>query len=129
MGKAFGMPLSAIEAPGDGWVLVPFGFTINGTTTPDGLSATLASVTYDEAGEFTCALHRDIGKPACIYGRADVCVTADDTDLQGEVDWSTVESAGTFKVRTMTGAVQTDPADNSLVGGFLFCKKNQRTLF
>ena len=55
--------------------------------------------------------------------------TADDTDVQGLVDWTTVESAGTFKVRTMTGSTQTDPTDDLKVGGFLFCKKNQRTLF
>jgi hypothetical protein len=35
-------------------------------------------------------------------------------------------SAGTFVVRTMTAATQTDPTDDLVVGGFLLVKKTTR---
>jgi hypothetical protein len=115
----------AIQSPDEGLCILPFGFTINGTSDPDGLVGdTLASVTRSEAGEFLCTL-RD-RPPVCIYGHADVSVTADDVDIYGKVDWSTVVSAGTFVVRTMTAATQTDPTDDLVVGGFLLVKKTTR---
>jgi hypothetical protein len=113
------------ECSDDGVVLIPFGFTINGTSDPDGLVGdSLVSVARSEAGEFLCTL-RD--KPAeCFYGHASVSSTADDVDLYGKVDWASVVSAGTFVVRAMTGATQTDPTDNLLVGGFLLVRKTTR---
>lgn len=119
--------LQLLEILGDGFVVIPFGFTINGTTTPDGLLGPLASVAYSEAGEFLCTLADNSTPYSCIYGCAQPSTTADDTDLDGKVDWSTVASAGTFVVRTMAGGTQTDPADNTLVGGFLLCRKTDRT--
>ncbi|HET9045094.1 MAG TPA: hypothetical protein VFN70_18190 [Burkholderiales bacterium] len=113
------------EASDEGVCLVPFGFTVNGTSDPDGLIGDLLqSVVRSEAGEFLCTL-RD--KPAaCFYGDAQVSNTADDVDLYAKVDWSTVASAGTFVVRPMTAATQTDPTDNLLIGGFLLCKRTKR---
>lgn len=119
--------LSQVEIVDEGVVLLPFGFTINGTSDPDGLKGLcLLSVARSEAGEFLCTLADGYKPYFCFYGRADVSVTADDTDVEGLLDWSTVASAGTFVVRTMTGAVQTDPTDDLLVGGFLLCKKTDR---
>ena len=117
--------MQQMETPDEGVVLIPFGFTINGTSDPDGLIGdALASVTRSEAGEFLCTL-RD--RPVvCFFGDADVSSTADDVDIYGKVDWSTAVSAGTFVVRAMTGATQTDPTDNLKVGGFLLVKKTAR---
>jgi len=119
--------LGGVETSDEGVVLVPFGFTINGTSDPDGLKGNLLStVARSEAGEFLCTLGANSKPYFCFYGEAGVSVTADDTDVTGLVDWSTVASAGTFVVRTMTGAVQTDPTDDLLVGGFLLMKKTDR---
>lgn len=117
--------LHLVESPDEGVEIVPFGFTINGTSDPDGLIGdTLASVTRSEAGEFLCTLRDQY--PYCFYGHADVSSTADDVDIYGKVDWSSVVSAGTFVVRCMTATTQTDPSDNLLVGGFLLVKKTTR---
>lgn len=117
--------LFQIESTDEGVVAIPFGFTINGTTTPDGLKGdSLASVARSEAGEFLCTL---TGEPVdCFGGFAQVSNTADDVDMYCTIDFSTVDTTGTFVVRTMTGATQTDPTDNLLVGGVLFVKKTSR---
>jgi hypothetical protein len=113
------------ECTDEGVVLVPFGFTINGTSDPDGLKGdALSTVARSEAGEFLCTL---VGEPVdCFFGTAQVSNTADDVDMYCTVDFSTVDSAGTFVVRTMTGSTQTDPTDNLLVGGYLLVKKTDR---
>ncbi len=113
------------ECADEGCVIVPFGFTINGTSDPDGLIGDmLVSVARSEAGEFLCTLREE---PAvCFYGHAEISSTADDVDIYGKVDWSAVASAGTFVVRCMTGSTETDPTDNLLVGGFLLVKKTTR---
>ena len=117
--------LRAVQSHDDGVVLVPFGFVINGTSDPDGLIGDLLdTVVRSEAGEFLCTLK---ARPAkCFFGHADVSPTADDVDIYGKVDWSSVESAGTFVVRMMTATTQTDPTDNLLVGGFLLVSKTTR---
>ncbi len=117
--------LHPVESPDEGLVAWPFAFTINGTSDPDGVTGdSLVSVTRSEAGEFLCTL-RD--KPAvCFGGFAGVSNTADDVDLYAKIDWSTVVSAGTFVVRAMTAATQTDPTDDTLVGGVLYVKKTTR---
>jgi len=113
------------ECTDEGVVGIPFGFTINGTSNPDGLKGdALSTVVRSEAGEFLCTL---VGEPVdCFFGVAQVSNTADDVDMYATVDFSTVDTAGTFVVRTMTGATQTDPTDNLLVGGVLFVKKTDR---
>jgi len=114
-----------VQSPDEGLELLPFGFTINATSDPDGLIGdTLVSVVRSEAGEFLCTLRDDF--PVCFYGHADVSSTADDVDIYGKVNWASVVSAGTFVVRCMTGATQTDPTDNLLVGGFLLVKRTTR---
>jgi hypothetical protein len=121
--------LSLLEVVDEGVVVVPFGFTINGTTTPDGLKGDLlASVAYSEAGEFLCTLASGYAPYSVFYGAASVSNTSDDVDMYAIVDWSTTASDRTFTVRTMTGATQTDPTDNLLVGGFLLCKKTDRAV-
>lgn len=119
--------LSLLEIVGEGCCVIPFGFTINATTDPDGVVGDhIVSFTRSEAGEFVGTLVTGQRPYACFVGLAAVSVIADDTDVLCEVDWSDVATLGTFTVRTMTGAVQTDPTDNLLVGGFLLCKKTDR---
>lgn len=126
MRKGLNRVLALLEVLGDGFAVIPFGFTINGTTTPDGLKGPLASVARSEAGEFLATLKDDVPPKECYVGFASVSNTADDVDMYAIVDWSTVVSDGTFVVRTMTGSTQTDPTDNLLVGGFLLVRKTNR---
>ncbi len=120
--------LSLPEIVGEGFVDIPFGCTINGTTHPDGLiGKTILTVTREEAGEFLFTLAPNTTPYRCFIGVAAVSNTADDVDMYATVDWSTVASAGTFVVRTMTGATQTDPTNDLLLGGFLRCVKTDRT--
>lgn len=96
--------LNPVESHEDGCVIIPFGFTINGTSDPDNLIGDwLESVVRSEAGEFLCTLKSKVAR--CFYGAAGVSVTVDDTPMECEVDWSTVKSAGTFVVRTFGGAI------------------------
>lgn len=112
------------ESTDEGVVIVPFGFQINGTSNPDNLTGAITAVTRNEAGEFLCTLE---GEPvSCFYGHADVSSTADDVDIYGKVDWSTVATTGQFVVRFMTGATETDPTDDLFAGGFLLVKKTDR---
>lgn len=117
--------LRKVEAHDEGMVIIPFGCTINGTSDPDAIVGDLiASVTRSEAGEFEFTLKR---RPArCYFAVAGVSNTADDKDELCRVDWSSVESAGTFKVYVQVGATQTDPGDDLLLGGVLYCKKTTR---
>ncbi len=120
--------LSQLEvAGGEGFVLIPFGFTVNNTSDADGLiGKTLASAAWSEAGEYLCTLATSTTPYVCYAGFAAVSNTADDVDMYAIVDWATVTSAGTFTVRTMTGATQTTPTNDLKIGGFLLCKKNDR---
>lgn len=126
MRKGLNRKLDLLEILGEGFAVIPFGFTINSTSDPDALKGPLASVARSEAGEFLCTLLDDVPPAQCYVGFASVSNTADDVDMYSIVDWSTVVSAGTFVVRTMTGATQTDPTDNLLVGGFLLVRKTDR---
>lgn len=106
-------------------VIIPFKAQVNGTSNPDNLEcANIASVTRAEAGEFEFTL---VQRPAkCIVVLAGISDTADDVDRYCRCDWSTVESAGTFKVFVQTAATQTDPTDNMLIGGIIVCLKSAK---
>ena len=117
--------LQGVQTPDEGVVILPFSFRVNGTSDADDLSGdTLVSATFSEAGEYLCTL-RDT-PASCFYGAADPANTADDVDLAVQVDWSSVATDGTFVVRCMTGATQTTPTDDTLIGGFLLVKKTTR---
>lgn len=117
--------LNPVLATDQDVVLIPFKAVINGTSNPDGLEGSnIESVVRSEAGEFLFTLSKRPAK--CFAGFAAVSNTADDVDMYAIVDWSTVESAGTFVVRTMTGSTQTDPTDNLLLGGYLVCLKSSK---
>ncbi len=119
--------LSLVEILDQGVVVVPFGFTINGTSTPDGLKGlALYTVARSEAGEFLCTLADGYAPYSVFYGVASASIVADDTDVTCLVDWSTTATDRIFTVRTMTGATQTDPTDDTLIGGHLLCKKTDR---
>lgn len=118
--------LNRVMALEDSLVIIPFQFQINGTSDPDNVKGDMISrtVTRAEAGEFNLTLK---ARPAfCYAGFAAVNLIVDDVDLYCTVDWSTVKTAGTFVVRCMTAATQTDPTDNYYVGGYLICKKSSR---
>lgn len=120
--------LSLLEVVGEGFVLIPFGFTINGTSDPTAIiGKTLASATYAEAGEYLCTLATNTTPYQVYFGAVFVSNTADDVDIYGAVDWSTVTSAGTFRVTFMTGGTQTTPTTLMKVGGYLLCMKTDRT--
>lgn len=125
MRKGLNRVLSPLENLGEGFAVIPFGFTINSTSDPDAVRGSI-TVARSEAGEFLCTLLDDVPPAQCYVGFASVSNTADDVDMYSIVDWSDVVSAGTFTVRCMTGATQTDPTDNLLVGGFLLVRKTDR---
>jgi hypothetical protein len=119
--------LSLMEIVDQGVVTIPFGFTINGTSNPDGLKGlTVLSVVRSEAGEFLCTLADGYAPYSVFYGAAWASIVADDTDVKCQVDWSTTATDRIFTVRTMAGATQVDPTDDSLIGGHLLCKKTDR---
>ena len=126
MFKGLNLKLDLLETLGEGFVVIPFGFTVNGVTDADGLKGPIASAARSEAGEWLVTLKDNYVPTQCFYGVAAVSNTADDIDMYTLVDWSTVVSAGTFVVRSMVAAVQTDPTDNLLVGGFLLGRKTDR---
>lgn len=117
--------LEGMQTPDEGVVDVPFGFTINGTSDPDGLVGdALVSATRVSAGKIKCQA-RD--KAAVVFfATALLSVVSGTTDIVSRVDWSSYETDGTFIVYCLTGTTPTDPADNTLVGGFLRTKKTTR---
>jgi len=114
-----------VESTDEAIVEVPFGFTINGTSNPDTLVGdSIVSATLDETGEVSITLRE---KPAvCFFAKADVSVVADDVDIYARCDWSDTVANGIVKIRFMTGATQTNPTDNTLVGGIVYTKKTTR---
>lgn len=125
MPRRFAKLFAELESTDEGLVFIPFGFQVNGTTTPDNLKGDcLAEVTRSEAGEFLCTL-RDL--PAeCFAIIPELSNTADDVDMYAKADWSDVTDDGTFTVRTMTGATQTDPTNDTFIGGVIVAKKTTR---
>lgn len=114
-----------VESPDEGLVLVPFSFTVNTTNDADGLSGdSLVAAVFSEAGEYLCTLREKYA--FCFGGLANVANTADDVDIYAKVDHSNVASAGTFVVRCMTAATETTPTDDTVISGFLLCKKTTR---
>lgn len=110
------------ESTDEGVVLVPFGFTINGTSDPDGLIGDeVVSVSRAEAGEFLLTLRNKAAR--VFFADAGVSNTADDVDLYCRCDWAT---AGVVKIFCQTAATQTDPTNDLLVGGFMLVKKTTR---
>lgn len=117
--------LELVQSAEEGVVLIPFGFTINGTSDPDGLLGDeVDTVTRAEAGEFNVTFKHKAA--VCFLADAGLSNTADDVDLYVKCDWSTFTTDGIVKVRAMTGATQTDPTDNTLLGGFLLVRKTSR---
>ena len=117
--------LNDVKANEDSLVIIPFGFQINGTSAPDNVKGDLIdrTIVRNSAGNFTLTLR---ARPAkCLSGVAVVSHTSN-VDIVGAVDWTAVETAGTFVVRCLTGTVETDPADNKFVGGHLICKRSSR---
>ncbi len=119
--------LSLLEAVGEGCVVIPFGFTINGTSDPTAVTGDhIASITRTEAGEFIGTLVSGMRPVSVFCGFVACSNTADDVDLYGTVDWTLTASAGTFRITFLTGSTETDPTTLMLCGGFLLCKKTDR---
>lgn len=118
--------LFEVEATDEGVVLIPFAFTINGTTTPKTLLGDeLLTLTRTSAGRFLMTL-RDASMARIFYADVSCSPTAGSTDLYGRADWSSTQSAGTVNLLFLTGSTETDPATTTLVGGFLLVKKTSR---
>jgi hypothetical protein len=112
-----------VEGVDQNLLLIPVSFTINGTTTPDGLEGSLLeSVAYTAAGKFTCTL-RDSPYQVLNAIPSMGVVTADNIDIYAQCDKSGLASGGlTFVVKTKTGATLTDPPDDSVVDVLLVCR-------
>jgi hypothetical protein len=117
--------LFGVQTSEEGVVLIPWSFTANGTSDADGLSDTLESAVFSEAGEYLCTL-RDTPAECYAGPPPNVSNTADDVDLYAKVDVTNVAVNGTFVVRCMTGATETTPTDDTVVGGVLVCRKTNR---
>lgn len=114
-----------VESTDEAVVEVPFGFTINGTSNPDGLIGdSLVSTVLDETGEVSCTFREKAA--VCFFAKAEVSTVADDVDLTCKCDWSDYTANGVVKVRFFAGATQTNPTDNTLVGGHVLVKKTTR---
>lgn len=115
-----------VECTDEGCVLVPFAFSINGTTTPKLLLGDeLLTLSRTSAGKFA-GQTRDAGYARIFGGFFSVSNTGDSDDFVGKCDWSSVAASGAFTLRTMTGGTPTDPADSVLCGGFLLVKYTSR---
>ena len=119
-----------VEARDVGLALVPFAFTINGTSNPlvannagDEISG--QQVTRTGAGVFTFALNLSYAKfIGCVMGgvygaSGDIVPQVTAADPVGN-------GANNITVKTLAAAVATDPANGSIVSGVLICKTNQR---
>lgn len=119
--------LSPVYVPDEGIVLVPFGFQVNGTSDPDNLKGDkLTTATRAAAGRFTLTLAVGTAPYSVVFGTASASTVANSTDVKCQVDWSTTATDRIFTVRTMAGATEIDPTDNTFVGGVLFCKTTDR---
>lgn len=117
--------LNDIKSNEDSLVLVPFSFTVNGTSNPAVMKGDMIvrAIAYNSPGKYTLTLK---SRPAyCFVGTAKVSNTSN-LDLVGHVDWTAVKSAGTFVVRVQLGAVETAPANGQIVGGYLLVKRSSR---
>lgn len=117
--------LSVIESLDEGFVILPFQFVINGTTDPLAANTKgdiVGTVTRSAAGKFLVPLKN---RPPRIFAvHAEAQGVPDGDDFTTRCDWTT--TPGTVIVKTKTGAVNTDPPDTTVVGGYLVCKKTKR---
>ncbi len=119
--------LNQTLVPDEGIVRVPFGFQINTTSDPNNLKGdVLSTATRAAAGRFTCTLAAGYAPYSVIFGTASASVVANSTDIKCQVDWSTTATDRIFTVRTMAGATETDPTDDTFIGGELVCKITDR---
>jgi len=119
-------PLSLTESVDGGLVLVPFCFTINGSSNPDAvLGDQILSrlVTRTSAGLFTFTL---VNLPYAVVGGSVCCNSGATEDIVPHLDASLANSTGVVTVRTITATTATDPADNDIVYGTLICAKTDR---
>lgn len=120
---------SQVDILDQGAVLVPYGFVINGTSNPlkaNNIGDYMAGVqvTRAAAGKFTFTIN---GTGVSLLAVGTPCVQcADSIDLSGQVGAATDITTGAIVVRTMTGAVMTDPATGVVVTGWLLVKTTRR---
>jgi len=119
-----------VETRDVGLMLVPFAFTINGTSNPvlaanNGDEVVGQQVTRTGAGVFTFQIDSSYAKligivVGGIYGASgDIVPQCTATDPVGN-------SANNTTIKTMTGAAPADPSSGSIVSGILIVKKNIR---
>ena len=118
--------LSDVKCVDDGLVLVPFCFTINGTSDPDAVLGDQISgrtVTRTSAGLFTFTLYN---VPYAVVGGAVAMTSGATEDIGVHLDASLGATTGVITVRAMTTTTATDPADNNIVYGHLICRMTDR---
>lgn len=126
MAGGFDRPLREVHCVDEGPVLVPFCFTINGSSNPDavlGDIVTSQTVTRTSAGLFTFTMY---SLPYTVIGGSVSCSSGAAEDIVPHLDASLANTTGVVTVRTMTGTTPTDPSDNAIVYGILFCKRTDR---
>ncbi len=126
MGKRIPNNLLPLETTDQGLVAIPYGFRVNGTSDPDGVTGdAIVSVAFAEAGEYVLTFRN---KPVAVLGALPPNIenTADDVDLYAKIDPSDMVANGKATVRCMTGATQTTPTDNTFISGVIFVKKTNR---
>lgn len=109
--------------------LVPLSFAINGTSNPlvaNNLGDEIVSlqVVRNAAGKFTISYYNSAAVLLGAY--ASISVTADSTDMAAQVGPVDTVTNKNIVIRTMVGAVMTDPATTTVVSGFLICKSTKR---
>lgn len=121
--------LQQVDVADEGVVDVPFGFTINGTSSPATTSIVgdlISAVARAAAGRFTVTMATGYFPYSVIFAHAGASVVANSTDVNCQCDWSTVPTDGILKVKTQAGATEIDPTDGTLIGGFIRCKITDR---
>lgn len=120
---------SQVECLDNQVFLVPFSFAINGTSNPlvaNNLGDEIVSlqVVRNAAGKFTVSLYNSAIVLLGAY--ASLSVTADSTDIYAQVGPVDALTNKNIVIRTMTGAVMTDPATTTVIYGMLVCKSTKR---
>jgi len=122
----FDRRLSDVKATDEAVVIVPFCFTINGTSDPDAVLGDQISgrtVTRTSAGLFTWTM---VNLPYAVIGGGIAMTSGATEDIVPHLDASLATTTGVITVRTMTTTTATDPADNDIVYGHLICRMTDR---
>ena len=115
--------LQQIMSVDAGLIVIPWSFTINGTSNPTVWTGDLIKAPVrNSAGKFTLELRNQ--PYAIVGGDASMLLVASDTvDIYPQCDITNFAAATpTFVVKCKTGTANTDPPNGSIVGGYLIAR-------